>query len=114
MFVDDGSTDRTAEIVRRFEPKVRLIQKRNGGQASACNLAIPECRGEAIVFLDGDDWWAPGKLRRIADVLAGDPSLGMIGHAFIESFDDRTERVIAPHEAVRLRVDGAAAATFFR
>jgi glycosyltransferase involved in cell wall biosynthesis len=114
IVVDDGSTDRTAEIVRRFEPKVRLIQKQNGGQASAFNLGIPECRGEAIVFLDGDDWWAPGKLRRIADVFARDPSLGMVGHAFIESFDDGTERVIRPGRAARLHLDGVLAATFFR
>src|SRR4029434_503167 len=113
IVVDDGSTDRTAEIVRRFEPKVRLIQKQNGGQASAFNLGIPECRGEAIVFLDGDDWWAPGKLRRIADVFAKDPSLGMVGHAFIESFDDGTERVIRPGRAARLHLDGVLAAAFF-
>jgi glycosyltransferase involved in cell wall biosynthesis len=114
IVVDDGSTDRTAEIVRRFEPQVRLITKRNGGQASAFNAGIPECKGEAIVFLDGDDWWAQGKLRKIADVFSEDPSLGMIGHAFIESFDDGSKRVIAPPEAVRLRLDGVVAATLFR
>ena len=35
LVVDDGSTDRTPEIVRRFQPHVRLIRKTNGGQASA-------------------------------------------------------------------------------
>jgi glycosyltransferase involved in cell wall biosynthesis len=40
--VDDGSTDRTLEIVRKFEPRVRLIRKEN--QASAFNPGIPEAR----------------------------------------------------------------------
>src|SRR6202161_621004 len=62
LVVDDGSTDRTPEIVQKFAPRVRLIQKTNGGQASAFNAGIPEARGEIIAFLDGDDWWARNKL----------------------------------------------------
>jgi glycosyltransferase involved in cell wall biosynthesis len=58
LFVYDGSTDRTPEIVRRFQPQVCLIRRTNGGHASAFNAGIPETRGEIIAFLDGDDWWA--------------------------------------------------------
>jgi glycosyltransferase involved in cell wall biosynthesis len=63
LVVDDGSSDRTPEIVRKFEPHVRLLRKANGGQASAFNAGIPECKGEIVAFLDGDDWWARNKLK---------------------------------------------------
>ena len=52
IVVDDGSTDRTPEIIRRFAPRVRYLRKPNGGQASAFNLGIPETQGEIVTFLD--------------------------------------------------------------
>src|SRR5260370_22952946 len=110
---EDGSTDRTTEIVLRYGSQVRLVTKKNGGQASAFNAGIPECRGEMIVFLDGDDWWAPGKLRRMAEVFSQDPALGMIGHAFIESFDDGARKTILPSERVRLQMENVSAARLF-
>lgn len=114
IVVDDGSTDNTPEIVRQFAPRVRLIRKKNGGQASAFNTGIPECRGDVIVFLDGDDWWAQGKLQKIAGAFAADASLGMVGHAFVESFDDGSLRTITSHIPNYLRLDGEAGASFFR
>ncbi|HEY0704388.1 MAG TPA: glycosyltransferase [Candidatus Acidoferrales bacterium] len=80
LVVDDGSTDQTPEIVRKFAPRVRLLRKSNGGQASAFNAGIPEARGEIISFLDGDDWWTRDKLTRVMRAIASDPSVGILGH----------------------------------
>lgn len=83
LVVDDGSTDRTPEIVRKFEPRVRLIRKANGGQASAFNMGIPEARGEFIAFLDGDDWWAPKKLTSVVAAMNSDLGVGIVGHGIL-------------------------------
>jgi glycosyltransferase involved in cell wall biosynthesis len=83
LVVDDGSTDRTPEILRKYEPQIRVLRKANGGQASAFNHGIPACRGELIAFLDGDDWWAPGKLKRVVEVATAEADIGIIGHGIV-------------------------------
>jgi glycosyltransferase involved in cell wall biosynthesis len=60
LVVDDGSTDNTAQAVREHvknDLRVRLIQKKNGGAASARNSGLIRARGTYIAFLDGDDRW---------------------------------------------------------
>ena len=114
IVVDDGSTDRTPEIVRRFEPDLRYIRKENGGQASAFNAGIPECRGQIIAFLDGDDYWLPGKLSRVVDVLAKNSTVGLVGHAIKESLPDGQERISAPAKDEHFRLQSLDDARLFR
>ena len=114
IVVDDGSTDRTPEIVRKFEPRVRLLRKENGGQASAFNTGIPECRGEIVAFLDGDDWWAQGKLRAVAEALASDAAVGLVGHGITEVYSDGREHAELLREVPRFRIDSEEGARAFR
>jgi glycosyltransferase involved in cell wall biosynthesis len=114
LVVDDGSTDRTPEIVHRFEPRVRLLQKPNGGQASAFNAGIPECQGEIVAFLDGDDWWAPQKLRRAVESMKQDPEAGIIGNGITEVLENGDEHSEVLHEIPRFRIDSLQGARIFR
>lgn len=60
LIIDDGSTDRTAEIASKYVqeyPKIfRLVQKENGGHGSAINEGIRQAKGKYFRILDGDDW----------------------------------------------------------
>jgi len=63
IVVDDGSTDRTAEISRRFEREgVRVYTRQNEGAASSRNFAYQLSKGEYIQWLDADDLLAPDKI----------------------------------------------------
>jgi len=114
IVVDDGSTDRTPDIVRKFEPQVRLLRKANGGQASAFNAGIPECKGEIVAFLDGDDWWARNKLTLVMEVMANDPALGLVGHGIISVHQDRREQVESLREGFEFKADSVEGARLLR
>jgi len=114
LVVDDGSTDRTPDLIRCFEPRVRLIRKANGGQASAFNAGIRECRGEIVAFLDGDDWWAPEKLRRVLEAMEEDPEAGIIGNGITQVLDNGEEHSEVLRENPRFRIDSLQGARLFR
>ena len=62
IVVDDGSTDDTAGVVRRFGADVRYIRQPNSGVSAARNRGIEVASADCVAFLDSDDLFAPEKL----------------------------------------------------
>ena len=78
LVVDDGSTDRSAEVAHRFGPAIRYIYQANAGAGAARNRGIALSTGDFVAFLDQDDLWAPDKLACQMDVLRADAPVGMV------------------------------------
>jgi glycosyltransferase involved in cell wall biosynthesis len=105
IVVDDGSTDRTAEIVdeyQRRDHRVKLLKQHNGGVSAARNLGIANAQGEFIAPVDADDLWYPTKLeKQIACFAQADAHLGLVytWSAMVDEDDRLTGRWIASHQA---------------
>ncbi|MBD2387213.1 glycosyltransferase family 2 protein [Cylindrospermum sp. FACHB-282] len=82
LVVDDGSQDKTAEIVRSIAQKYQqiiLLQQSNSGVASARNLAIENSRGEFIAPIDADDIWYPQKIeKQVQCMLQAGSEVGLV------------------------------------
>jgi glycosyltransferase involved in cell wall biosynthesis len=76
VFVDDGSTDATAEIARSFP--ARYVRQDNHGLPAARNAGLAVAHGELIAFLDDDDLLPPTKLSVQATYLRDHPETGCV------------------------------------
>lgn len=73
IVIDDGSTDDTAEMMRKNFPNVIYSQQQNKGVSSARNNGLLEAKGEWIAFLDSDDEWLPQKLEKQLELIESNP-----------------------------------------
>lgn len=79
IVVDDGSTDRTEDVVAQF-PIVRFIKQDHAGKAAAFNRGIAESTSDIICHLDADDYWYHTKLEQVAAAF-DEESVGAVTHA---------------------------------
>lgn len=77
VVVDDGSTDETAEVVRRYAPSIRYVCQENQGPAAARNTGASLARGEFIAFCDHDDVWNDQHLERLMACFVEHPQAAM-------------------------------------
>lgn len=82
LVVDDGSQDRTPEIVEKIgkkDARIQLLKQPNAGVAAARNLGIQKSRGEYIAPIDADDIWYPENIeKQVQCMLEGGEEVGVV------------------------------------
>jgi glycosyltransferase involved in cell wall biosynthesis len=96
---DDGSTDDSVSVIEKYlqkDPRVRLIRKGNGGQASGFNAAFAASRGEIIALLDSDDRFLIHKVERVVADFQAHPESGFGVHRVIRTSADLRHQGVWP------------------
>lgn len=78
VLVDNGSDDGTADAVRREFPQVKVLALARNLGAVGRNVGVGHLRTPYVAFCDDDTWWAPGALRRAADILQDFPAVDVL------------------------------------
>src|SRR5688572_25505591 len=74
IIVDDGSTDKTTEIIENFtDPRIRLVRTGHKGFIDALTVASEEAKGRWLARMDSEDICAPDRLQRQIDFLKKHP-----------------------------------------
>ena len=88
IVVDDGSTDGSRDVLKRYGGKIRAVFQENQGQAVAFNNGIGLARGDILCLLDADDVWDKTKVRKVVDCFSKRSGIGVVQH-FLQDTDAR-------------------------
>jgi glycosyltransferase involved in cell wall biosynthesis len=103
IVVDNGSTDRSAEIAAGFGFRVEVVPEPRPGIGAARNAALRAARGDYLAFLDADDVWAADKTERQLAAFEAEPALQLVfGH--VQQFLS-PDRATADAAALRIPED---------
>lgn len=89
IVVNNGSTDDSLKVLKKYSDTIRVINQSNLGQSGARNSGLKNATGDFIAFLDADDFWAPTKLEKQLNLINDSTQLIYCG---ILPFDDRKSR----------------------
>ena len=103
LVVDDGSTDRTGDLVRGLgdlargsgDPRIRLLTlPRNLGRPAALNAGLAAARAPIIAVMDADDWSLPRRLEAEIGYLESHPDIDVVGSDYVVLDDIRGENYV--------------------
>jgi glycosyltransferase involved in cell wall biosynthesis len=104
IVIDDGSKDKSVEIIEQYTDRVRLIKMvKNSGVLPAFIKGLKHCSGDILAFLDGDDIWKPDKLEKIMNVFIQYEDVMLVTHLheWIDNDGNLTNKVDETHKNLK-------------
>lgn len=98
IIVDDGSPDKSAEVVMRYallDPRIHLIRQQNAGAPAARNRGLRMAQGKYVYFMDSDDWVEPTMLEDMYNLAEAQELDVVLAGFYIDTYYDEQRYVSA-------------------
>lgn len=96
IVVDDGSRDKSLDVLKKYEKEIAVIVQQNQGVSAARNTGANNSTGDYLAFLDADDIWLPEKLEKQMVKFRDDEEVGLV-HCSM-TYIDKEEKPTGEHE----------------
>ncbi len=98
VIINDGSTDRSAEILRGYEKysNVRIYTQENLKGIVAANNGFKMSKGRYVTLLDSDDYFEPDLLKKLSDILEKNPDLDFVYPSYYEKSVEGEVKIVSP------------------
>lgn len=106
IVVDDGSSDASGAILRKYCDQISVIFQRNQGVSAARNNGVAASQGEYIAFLDADDYWLPAKIEKQIERFGRSESLGLV-HVGVDEIDGEGNSLLLRLNGAEGKISGA-------
>ena len=88
VVVDDGSTDETSRVLKKYRRQIRVLRQSNQGLTAASNAGLRKARGEFLVRVDADDEMEPQGIKELAQALDENPAVSAVYCDRLEILED--------------------------
>ena len=100
IVIDDGSTDRSRQVLRRYGAQIQLVLQPNGGEGAAMNSGFARATGEWVIFLDSDDVLAPSCAEQVIKNAAAPDVTRVIWSMYLLNEEGRLTGHVQPTRTV--------------
>lgn len=98
IIINDGSTDRTAEIIQSyFDERIRYIEHENMGLSASLQKGVSMCQGKYVARMDADDYALPTRFEQQVHALEANPDCALLGSPCYVIAPDETFKFIMAH-----------------
>jgi len=115
IVVDDGSTDNTQGVLKRYGSRLKCLYQPNGGASAARNLGVRHARAPWIAFQDSDDLSTPTRLETLIAYVREHPDCGMVfaNGGYVGEAEHRHETIIPASKSRQLEANGVTVVDLF-